>query len=70
MTAPSAVTERAERFSVFLRRLCETQAYALAGDPTARQVLGEYSLARWCGVSPERALAQAESMVAYAGRGT
>ena len=69
MTAPTAVTERADRFSAFLQRLSETQAYALAGDPTARQVLGEYSLARWCGVSPERALAQAESMVAYAERG-
>lgn len=61
-------TERHAAFERFLRRLAETQAYALAGDPTARQIMGEYGLARWCGVPPERALWQAESMVAHAER--
>ena len=45
----------------FLRRFAELQAYALAGDDQARRMLGEYGLARWCGCSPEQALALAES---------
>lgn len=55
--------EDAARFAAFLRRLAEHQAYALAGDTQSRLVLGEYALARWCDVAPERALAEAEGMV-------
>lgn len=78
MIAPSAMpagpaaspaevhTARADRWAAFVRRLAETTARALAGDPRARQVMNEYHLACWCGHRPDHALTVAEQMVASA----
>lgn len=67
-TTPISGTERHDRFSAFIRRLAETQARALAGDPKAQLIMNEYGLAKWCGHRPEDAFAIAERDVEDASR--
>jgi hypothetical protein len=49
-------------YATFLRSLAEHQGRALAGDEHARRVCNEYSLGRWAGDHPMKALRIAESL--------